>query len=53
MLEHLSAVYVAWLKAQGLPEDAEALELLMTDLPTPAQRCWLQAFVTVWEGVEQ
>lgn len=52
MLEKLSAVYVCWLEDQGLPRDAEANELLMSGVTSPAQRAWLNAFVTVWDGVE-
>ena len=48
----LSEVFQTWTFAQGLPAEGDALELLMSDLPTREQRVWLTAFVARWEAAE-
>lgn len=50
-LAALSAIYGAYLKAEGLPE-ADALELLHEDL-SDDQRAWVSAFLIKWEAVEE
>ena len=46
-MDELSALYMWYLKSQGLPE-MSADELLMEDITTE-QAKWLTAFITLWE----
>lgn len=48
----LGEEFQTWVFAQGLPAEGDALELLMSDIPTREQRVWLTDFVQRWEAAE-
>lgn len=50
MAQTLNQEYVAWVKGQGLDEEADAVELLMfKEGLTIEQRAWLQSFCIKWD----
>jgi hypothetical protein len=53
VMAKLSEVFVAYLKAENITEEGDAIELLMSDeVLSPAQREWVSTFVTIWEKEE-
>ena len=48
-LDALAALFADWTRDNGLGEEGDAIELLMSDV-TPAQREWLTAFSTLWDA---
>lgn len=45
----LAAEFTEWTKGQGLPQDGDAMELLMGADLTDDQRDWLSQFVIRWD----
>lgn len=50
--EALCDAFRAYAKAEQLPDEGDALELLHADI-TDAQRAWLSAFVIIWDAVQE
>lgn len=53
MFDLLCALFRYYVKRENLPEDGDAMELLMSYDLTPSQRLWLSDFVDTWELAEK
>ena len=52
-INQLIAMYDEWCKANGLPDNLSADELILNDDITGDQHTWLTTFIDFWQQVQK